>query len=242
MPHIICVGAIYMDTILEVPHFPEEDTKLRAKSMMRRRGGNTGNTLEVLSQLLPDDNFNAETLIYHTKLSLLSVLPDPQSIDTKAVISSLPDVSPGLFQYRPGQQSAASSYIISAPNGTRTIVSYNPLDDMTFEEFKAAIEPLVTEDTVKEGVWIHFEGRLPDVVNACVNWLRNTYGYNRKVSISIELEKPERWFLEASARSADVVFYSKLWAEVSDCNLSKHIRTNLSTGTLICLGRTPWCP
>ncbi|OSS46126.1 hypothetical protein B5807_08280 [Epicoccum nigrum] len=213
MPHIICVGAIYMDTILEVPEFPQENTKLRAKSMKRRRGGNTGNTLEVLSQLLPDDNFNKDTLTYHTKLSLMSVLPDPNSPDTKAVILSLPDVSPQLFLYRTGQQSAASSYIVSPPNGTRTIVSYNPLDDMTFEEFKAAIVPLITADTMKEEVWIHFEGRIPEVVNACVAWLRSTYGYNQKVAISVELEKPDRWILEKSARCADVVFYSKDWAE-----------------------------
>ena len=216
-----------------VPHFPEEDTKLRAIGMLRRRGGNTGNTLEVLSQLLPDDNFDSETSTYHTELSLLTVLPDPQSLDTKAVISSLPDVSPQLFQYREGQHGAATSYIISTPKGTRTVVSHNPLDELTFEEFKAAIAPMVTEDTMKEEVWIHFEGRNPEVVNACVSWLRQTYGYNQKVAISVELEKPDRWQLRQSAREADVIFYSKLWAEVSGGNLSQHIGTHLTASTPI---------
>lgn len=115
----MCYTPIRIDFLLvmsiliphRVPHFPEEDTKLRAKSMKRRRGGNTGNTLEVLSQLLPDDNFNSETLTYHTELSLLTVLPDPTSLDTKAVIASLPDVSPRLFQYRAGQQSLSLIHI-----------------------------------------------------------------------------------------------------------------------------------
>lgn len=246
----MCYTPIRIDFLLvmsiliphRVPHFPEEDTKLRAKSMKRRRGGNTGNTLEVLSQLLPDDNFNSETLTYHTELSLLTVLPDPTSLDTKAVIASLPDVSPRLFQYRAGQQSAASSYIIFAPNGTRTIVSYNPLDEMTFEEFRFAIRPLVTEDTMKEEVWIHFEGRNPEVVNACVTWLRNTYGYNRQVAISIELEKPDRWVLEKSAKCADVIFYSKLWAEVSDGSLPNKFALVSPQTHPSPPRRTPWCP
>lgn len=151
-------------------------------------------------------------------------------------------MSPRLFQYRAGQQSAASSYIIFAPNGTRTIVSYNPLDEMTFEEFRFAIRPLVTEDTMKEEVWIHFEGRNPEVVNACVTWLRNTYGYNRQVAISIELEKPDRWVLEKSAKCADVIFYSKLWAEVSDGSLPNKFALVSPQTHPSPPRRTPWCP
>ena len=49
---LVAVGACSIDTILTVPQFPEEDSKLRATSFTRRRGGNTPNTLEVLQQLV----------------------------------------------------------------------------------------------------------------------------------------------------------------------------------------------
>lgn len=48
--HVLLVGQIYLDTILEVDHFPEEDHKLRARRMEQRRGGNCGNTAELLAQ------------------------------------------------------------------------------------------------------------------------------------------------------------------------------------------------
>lgn len=203
-------------TTSRVPHYPEEDTKLRATNLVRRRGGNTANTLEVISQLLPR-NMHPEALTYSTELSLLTVLPDPESADTKIVLKSLPDVRPHLYQYRPGQPVAASSYIIqSAKNLSRTIVSANPLDEMTVEEFKAAIAPLVDDDDIgKDDVWIHFEGRTPEVLLQCVMWLRHMYGFHGKVKVSVECEKPDRTGLKDVAALADMVFYSKIWAEVS---------------------------
>ncbi|KAJ4346115.1 hypothetical protein N0V95_005668 [Ascochyta clinopodiicola] len=216
MPHIICVGAVYMDTILTVPHFPQEDSKLRATNIVRRRGGNTANTLEVISQLLPDHNFDKESLTYATELLLLTVLPDQYSPDTQTVIRSLPDVSTRLFQYRPGEHVAASSYIIqSAANLTRTVVSANPLAEMTVAEFKAAIEPLIPAGQYEAEVWIHFEGRMPEVLLPCVQWLRQMYGYHGKVRVSVECEKPDRTGMKDVAALADTVFYSRLWAEVS---------------------------
>lgn len=54
--HLVAVGACYVDTILDVPHYPHEDEKLRATALIKRRGGNCPNTLEVLQQLIAVDN------------------------------------------------------------------------------------------------------------------------------------------------------------------------------------------
>ena len=205
--------------ISRVPHFPEEDKKLRASSHIRRRGGNTANTLEVISQLLPDDNLNLEEATYSTELSLFTVLPDPSSEDAKEVIRSLPEVSPRLFKHRHGQPHGSSSYIIqNMEKQTRTIISTNPLQEMTVEEFTTAIFPLITPDLRKDKdqVWIHFEGRVPEVLLECVRWLRNNYGYHDVLKVSVECEKPERTGMKDVAALADVVFYSKEWAEVSE--------------------------
>ena len=47
---VLLVGQLYLDTILHVDHFPEEDSKLRANKVEKRLGGNTCNTAQVLAQ------------------------------------------------------------------------------------------------------------------------------------------------------------------------------------------------
>lgn len=49
-PRVLLVGQVYLDTILNVPHFPEEDSKLRATEVIERTGGNACNTAQVLTQ------------------------------------------------------------------------------------------------------------------------------------------------------------------------------------------------
>ena len=43
--NLVAIGALYLDVILTVSHFPGEDEKLRASSLVRRRGGNGPNML-----------------------------------------------------------------------------------------------------------------------------------------------------------------------------------------------------
>lgn len=216
---IFTVNAGPLLTTCRVPHYPEEDTKLRATKIERRRGGNTANTLEVLTQLL---SRAGEEPTVSLEQYLFTVLPDYLSEDTKSVMLSLPDVRSELFQFRKGQPLAASSYIIqSAKNLSRTIVSANPLDEMTVEEFKAGVAPLIDDPQIGNGdVWIHLEGRIPEVLLLCVIWLRETYGYGKKVRISLECEKPNRVGLKDIVPLVDLVFYSKIWAEV--CQLPPH--------------------
>ncbi|KAJ3102685.1 hypothetical protein HDU97_000382 [Phlyctochytrium planicorne] len=49
------VGACYLDVILHVDAYPKEDTKVRAQRVEKRRGGNGGNLLTVLSQFRPSE-------------------------------------------------------------------------------------------------------------------------------------------------------------------------------------------
>ncbi|KAJ3251360.1 hypothetical protein HDU77_005944 [Chytriomyces hyalinus] len=46
-------GACYQDVILRVDSYPQEDAKVRAQSVEKRRGGNGANVLQVLSQFQP---------------------------------------------------------------------------------------------------------------------------------------------------------------------------------------------
>ncbi|KAL9617860.1 MAG: hypothetical protein Q9204_008453, partial [Flavoplaca sp. TL-2023a] len=185
-----------------VDHYPAEDEKLRASSILRRRGGNCPNTLEILQQLLDCDDVAAPI-----HLALLSVLPASSSPAYQEIKSSFqPSTDLSNCICREDSSEPASSYIIrSRWADSRTIINYNGLPEMTVQEFVSI--------TTKLGdllAWCHFEGRIPDVTLACIHHLRK---HHPAVTISVEVEKPGREGLRDLAALADVVFFSKSWAQ-----------------------------
>ena len=140
-----------------MPHYPQEDEKLRATNIAQRRGGNGPNTLEVLQQLVGRQN-NDEEL----SLVLCSVLPSRLSPATQQIESSLGryvDLTHSF--YRADHLEPASSYIIrSLSSGSRTLVNYNALPEMTSAEFIAVADRLDTT-----AIWYHFEVRSNELVS-----------------------------------------------------------------------------
>ncbi|EYE93692.1 pfkB family kinase [Aspergillus ruber CBS 135680] len=195
---LVAVGACYVDTILTTPHYPGEDEKLRASSISRRRGGNCPNTLEVIQQL------TARTT--DASLNLVAILPEKSSVASQQIKTAFePEVNLDRCIYREEFSEPASSYIIkSSGTGSRTIVNYNELPEMSVDELKRVIDEVGPRTT-----WFHFEGRIPDVVLAGIKYLRQQFP---SVRVSVEVEKPQRPGLQELAVEADVVFYSKSWA------------------------------
>ncbi|PWY94931.1 pfkB family kinase [Aspergillus sclerotioniger CBS 115572] len=198
---LVAIGALYVDTILTTPHYPGEDDKLRASKISRRRGGNCPNTLEVLQQLITHDSSTAGVA-----LDLVSILPAESSTASQQIqLAFKPHVSLSHCIYRDGFEEPASSYIIkSESSGSRTIVNYNELPEMTVEEFTQIA------DRLHKASWFHFEGRIPLVTLSCIHYIRQQYPLAK---ISVEVEKPGREGLQELAEEADVVFYSKSWAQ-----------------------------
>ena len=238
---LIAVGACSIDTILTVPHFPEEDSKLRATSFTRRRGGNCPNTLEVLIQLLQlDDRSDVE-------LNLVATLPartsrgiefirksfeyssascPKRSDEEQSLIPSSQMVDLEHCLYREKFSEPVSSYIISSSATTsRTIINHNPLPEMTYDEFVKTTETLLgysnstsagPDAAADERLWFHFEGRIPETTLQCIRYIRSclsSKGRSVDLKISVELEKPGREGLQELALEGDVVFYSRSWAE-----------------------------
>ncbi|KAI9845995.1 MAG: hypothetical protein M1837_004401 [Sclerophora amabilis] len=201
MTRLVAVGACYLDTILTVQHYPAEDEKLRASGVSRRRGGNCPNMIEVLQQIL-----DLETLVPNS-LVLFAVLPSASSTATQEIKSSFgPAVDLTHCIYREEFNEPASSYIIKSRSAdSRTIVNYNELPEMTSREFVTMANEMGDEAT-----WYHFEGRIPEVTLECVRHLRQ---HLATAKISVEVEKPDRTGLQELAAEADVVFYSKSWAQ-----------------------------
>lgn len=130
-----------------VAHYPSEDEKLRASRLTRRRGGNCPNSLEVLQQLV-------EISRADLSLGLISVFPRRQSLSTAFIRDSLgPGIDCDNCIYREDTSEPATSYVIqSQQTGSRTIVNYNGLSEMTVEEFEACTKQVELEDC-----WFHFE-------------------------------------------------------------------------------------
>lgn len=84
---------------------------------------------------------------------------------------------------------------------------------MTCNEFINNFQSVISDTRGEGKAWIHFEGRTPDITSNCVEALRSMY-VEKDLMISVECEKPDRRGLDRAAEKADVVFYSKLWAEV----------------------------
>ncbi|KAI0397243.1 Ribokinase-like protein [Xylariaceae sp. FL0594] len=139
----------------------------------------------------------------------MTCLPRRDAPATRTIVDSFgPDTLVDISRciHRQAKEEPASSYIIrSEATGSRTLVNYNDLEEMTLDEFVLAAADLDEEDS-----WFHFEGRTPDTTLQCVQWLRRE---NPKARVSVEVEKPGREGLEELAALADVVFYSRSWAE-----------------------------
>ncbi|KAH0548669.1 hypothetical protein GP486_007788 [Trichoglossum hirsutum] len=206
MTHLVAVGACYLDTVLTVESYPAEDEKLRASSLVRRRGGNCPNTVEVLQQLL--DLSKPPGAI---TLALFTILPSRSSAGSQQIKSSLePAINLTHCLHREEVGEPASSYIIkSRSTGSRTIVNFNDLPEMTASEFSTMADELGDKASL-----YHFEatgqGRIPETTLECMRHLRRRFP---SVRISVEVEKPGRAGLQELAAEADVVFYSKTWAQ-----------------------------
>ena len=141
-------GTTPLSVLKSVPHYPAEDEKLRATSFSRRRGGNVANTAAVLAQLLDRSG---------PALTLVAPLPDETSAAFAFVQDSLgPQVRTLTALCRAGVTEAASSYVVrSAATGSRTIVNFNGLVEMGFEEFVGVVRAV--GEAEMEGSWWHFE-------------------------------------------------------------------------------------
>ncbi|KAH7318650.1 Ribokinase-like protein [Stachybotrys elegans] len=202
MKHLILVGACYLDTILSLPSYPQEDSKLRASDLKIRRGGNCPNTMEVILQLLTEHD---EVTLY-----LVSVLPSRACSATESILSSFQGNKAAKFEHcihREDHATAASAYILrSQETGSRTIINYNDLPEMTVDEFRA----IAQDFSPSQDTWWHFEGRIPNTTKECIQIVHQLHP---DAPVSIEIENPGRAGLEELAGLADVVFYSRAWAQ-----------------------------
>lgn len=130
---------------------------------------------------------------------------------------------------------------------------------MSIDEFIHATADILPSSTSSDDhdsndydqFWFHFEGRIPETTLQCIQHLRNHFTSeisdgNTKLKISVELEKPKREGLQELAYEADVIFYSKSWAEAegyrsAEICLKEQAKLLANRGTTMDSGRTLVC-
>ena len=185
--HIYFVGAICKDIILHVDEYPSEDEKIHTSNVESRRGGNSGNSLQVLCQL------NTLKKIYFLGAFGGSVEDSlTQDLLEKGICLD-------YSVFRP-QVENSSSWIIST-GVSRTVINYNPVKDMTLDEFSICKSSLHSSRN-----WFHFEGRNISETYLMITYLQSRANY--PITISIEFEKGDRANIDSLIPLADILFFS----------------------------------
>ncbi|EEH04829.1 conserved hypothetical protein [Histoplasma capsulatum G186AR] len=196
MRNLVTIGACYLDTILTVDHYPGEDEKLRASHISRRRGGNTLNTLEVLQQLL--ECSSSKDMNTPNTASAAQILSDRQQQNTTSPLCAIAVL--------PARSSPATRELeASFGPGSRVDLQHCIYREQCSDAASSYI--IKSASTGSRTI-----GRIPAVTLKCIQYLRQSFPGDK---VSVEVEKPGREGLQDLAAVADVVFYSKSWAQAN---------------------------
>ena len=184
---VLGVGVATLDLVDEVAAYPPEDSEVRALAQRHSRGGNAANTLGVLAQLGHRCAW-VGTLAQDPAADFIRGDLAARGIDTRHAVAV------------PGATSPTSHIAQSLTTGSRTIVHYRDLPELTADAFDRV--PLDGID------WIHFEGRNPaETARMLVRARRDAPG----VRISLELEKP-RLGIESLLAGPDLLLIARVFA------------------------------
>jgi len=176
---LLLVGGVYVDVLLEVEEYPEEDSACRMLSCTRKRGGNAATNAVVLAQLV-----GAEGLV-----SWMGVSPGADDVDCAFALGELEGagVHTAWREEVAGAGQPTSYITLSQKTGTRTIVSTrNGMRELSPAHVAAMLET-ATAATLPLS-WVHLECReLPAVAQMAV---AARAGAARSAVLSVEVEKP----------------------------------------------------
>lgn len=188
MARLLGIGNATLDIVHLVDGYPQENQEVRARARSVRRGGNTANTLVVLSQLGVACSW-AGTLVDDHDGALIRADLSAHGIDI------------GHCHYVRHGSIPVSSILVNTRNGSRTIVHYRDLPEYSPAEFESV--GLAPFD------WLHFEGRNVDGTRRMLERARRL---RPEIPVSVEIEKP-RDAISSLFGYADVLLFSRVYAE-----------------------------
>ena len=191
---ILGIGIVTLDIINLVGHYPHEDEELRADSQHVSRGGNTANTLTVLSQ-------------FQHKCYWMGTIANDSSSTVILDDLSRNNIDTSLSKKLSIGKQPTSYITLNTSNGSRTIVHYRDLAELDFTHFNNVIK----DNTLEQFDWIHFEAR---AISETVQMIKRIKTIYPQIKISVEIEKP-RAQLENIFNLADLYLFSKAYANIT---------------------------
>jgi len=205
MAKILGVGIATLDIINTVEDYPEEDTEIRALRQSIRRGGNSTNTLVMLSQLGHQTYWHGTIADDASASQILNDL-SAYSVNTEQAICITNSTSP-------------TSYItLNQKNGSRTIVHYRNLPELEFSSFP--------EIELSEFDWFHFEARNISETKKMLSHIKQTHP---DTPCSVECEK-NRDNIDQLYKLADVLIFSKNFCLENGFNDARSFLRNFKPG------------
>ncbi|XP_032826538.1 ketohexokinase isoform X4 [Petromyzon marinus] len=198
---VLCVGLVCLDIISVVDSYPEEDTDTRCVSQRWQRGGNASNTCTVLSQLGVPCAFMG-TLAAGRVADFITDDFSRCGVDASLVVRHAAGVTP------------CACCTLSLASGSRTVLLWDlDLPEILADDFsKVDLGPFR---------WIHWEGRNGDEqlrMIARVNEMNRRRDPGEAITVSVEIEKPEKLDTHQLIGHGDVVFISKDFAKHAGYN------------------------
>lgn len=184
---ILGVGIAVLDIVNLVETYPAEDVEVRALSQRTVRGGNVANTLSVLRQL-------------ERRCEWVGTLADDAA--AALITEDLDRLGIGREGARTvaGARTPTSYITLSRATGSRTIVHYRDLPELTADDFA----PVRLEGCR----WAHFEGRNPPETARMIERVRRA---SADLPVSVEIEKP-RAQIERLFEGPSVAIFSRAFA------------------------------
>ena len=188
MTAVLGIGNATLDIIHQVDRYPHENDEIRCSSRLQRCGGNTANTLIVLSQLGTNCHW-AGTLVANAEGRLVADGLSRYGIDISAA------------EWLDSGGMPVSSVLVSKQSGSRTITHFRDLPEYSVAAFMAIdLQPYD---------WLHFEGRNIASVREMLACVRKNAPLSR---CSLEIEKP-REGIETLFPLVDVLLFSRHYAD-----------------------------
>lgn len=187
MSFILLTGNATLDISNLVDHYPHEDEEIRALQQWLSSGGNAANMAKVLAA-------------HRHRCDFCGVIA--QDSDGDHIFTDLAEKSVGLDHVvrQPGK-SPVSYITVNRQNGSRTIVHYRDLPELSAADFCRI--PVAHYD------WLHFEGRN---VAELAQMLAYTHDNVFDQPVSLEIEKV-REGLEELIPQVDLVMFPRAYAQ-----------------------------
>jgi ketohexokinase len=217
MDPVAFVGAVCLDIVLSVPHYPREDAEVRISGVRKATGGNATNSAAVHSNLVralgtkvqPSDGGPPSP----PSSFLIAATTDPDAdADGRWVRDALVARNVGVEGLVPVAPSGLpTSYIALSPS-SRTILHSRTIRELAAADMDEALARVAERAGGGLG-WIHFEGRSVPSTRAFLRHLRAVGMPDAVLSVEIEKQRGEGADdVEGLLGEADVVFLSREYA------------------------------